>query len=244
MSEKGKYNSKEGKDKADKLATEEIIARELASQKVLFGGYSADKKGKSSPRINKKYIIYYVTAVALVLLIGLSAGFFFFSSFLQLTQVDCNLRTYEQYLNKIENQKGQIKVSVDSLVSATVARVDSANNLNRRKQYNDSVSSFYRVLEDEIKYEKHVLDKLNNTNVTSYTIPAKYQSRILGQFCKHVIKRGETLRSISLLYYGSKKYSNFIFVYNHDSISAPDDVKYGDVIAIPRIKGVDMKWVE
>lgn len=244
MSEKGKYNSKEGRDKADKLAAEEIIARELASRKVLFGRDLADMKRKSSPRINKKYIIYYVAAIALVLLIGLSTGFFFFSSFFQSTQVDCNLRTYEQYLNKIDNQKGQIKVSVDSLVSATMARVDSANNLNRRKQWNDSVPSFYRAIEDEIKYEKHVLDKLNRTNVDSYTIPAKYQSRILGPFCEYLIKRGETLRSISLLYYGSKKYSNFIFVYNHNSISAPDDVKYGEVIAIPRIKGIEMKRME
>lgn len=57
---------------------------------------------------------------------------------------------------------------------------------------------------------------------------------IVGTKVEHILKNGETLRTVSLKYYGTKEYSEYIVVYNQ--IEAPDLVPVGMVIKIPELQ--------
>ncbi len=57
---------------------------------------------------------------------------------------------------------------------------------------------------------------------------------ITGLKCKHKVKSGETIRKISLKYYGTKALSHYIVEYNN--IQEPDKVGIGTVLKIPELK--------
>ena len=59
--------------------------------------------------------------------------------------------------------------------------------------------------------------------------------KIDGTLTTHVIKSGETLRSIALKYYGSKSFSSYIVQHNAKTIKNPDNVPAGSKISIPKL---------
>lgn len=59
--------------------------------------------------------------------------------------------------------------------------------------------------------------------------------RIDGTLTTHVVKSGETLRSIALKYYGSKSFSGYIAEHNAKIIKNPDNVPAGSKINIPKL---------
>lgn len=238
MKEKEENDLKGQEEASNEIDAEEIIAKELASKKIYSSRYLTGKK-VANKNGNKKKIICSIAVVAVILTVGLSVAVFFFSSFLQSPKEDLNILAYKHYLATIENAKSHIEVSVDSLVNLTVAEIDSSYQTKKRAaSRKDSLSA--DIINKQIA-ERQSLDfndQQNRANVDSFIIPFRYASRIVGLLKKHEVKRGETLRSISLLYYGKKKYSNYIFVYNRKQLFSPDDLRYGIVIDIPNIKGI------
>ena len=68
------------------------------------------------------------------------------------------------------------------------------------------------------------------------TLSAQVEYNIVGVLQNHTISGGETLRKISLRYYGSKELFTYIVQYNSDIIKNPDNVPIGTVIKIPKLK--------
>lgn len=234
-----KRDERKSRDEHDEHDAEEIIAKELASKRGYSFAYSAKKNAEAHGKSNKKNIFCYIAVVAIVLLVVLSVASFFFSSFIQSPKEDFNKLTYRHYLEKIEDEKSRLDIVVDSLVSIEVAKIDSGYRGKKSISHTDSLLA--KAIRGEVgsKPYLHSISESNREYVDSFTIPIKYDSRIIGLLQKHKVKRGETLNSISLLYYGSKDYSNFIFVYNRKQLFNPDNIRYGIVIDIPQIKGVD-----
>ncbi len=68
------------------------------------------------------------------------------------------------------------------------------------------------------------------------TLSTQVEYNIVGVLQNHTISGGETLRKISLRYYGSKELFTYIVQYNSDIIKNPDNVPIGTVIKIPKLK--------
>lgn len=68
------------------------------------------------------------------------------------------------------------------------------------------------------------------------TLSAQVEYNIVGVLQNHTISGGETLRKISLRYYGSKELFTYIVQYNSDIIKNPNNVPIGTVIKIPKLK--------
>lgn len=236
--EEAKCNERDSRNEHD---AEEIIAKELASKKSYSSGYLIKKRAEANENSNIKRAFCYIAVVSIVLIIGLSVVSFFFSSFIQSPKEDFNKLTYRHYLEEKEDEKFRLDIIVDSLVSIEIAKIDSGY---RRKKSASPVDSLFTTTVGRKTFSRQYLDsigKSNRENVDSFTIPIRYKSRIVGLLQKHKVKRGETLKSISLLYYGSKEYSNFIFVYNRKQLFSPDVLNYDLIIDIPQIKGVGIK---
>lgn len=238
MKTKEENGLKGQQDVSDKIDAEEIIAKELASEKIYSSRYLTRKRA-ANKNGDKKKVICSIVVVAVILTVGLSVAVFFFSSFFQSPKEDFNILAYKHYLEAIEKTKAHIEISVDSLVTLTVTEIDSSYQAKKRAASREdslSVDSINKQIAERRSLD--FSDQQNRANVDSFIIPFRYASRIVGLLKKHEVKRGETLRSISLLYYGKKKYFNYIFVYNRKQLFSPDDLKYGIVIDIPNIKGI------
>lgn len=235
-----KPNSKSQSESSNKTEAEEIIAKELALRKAYSSSCLTKKDIVSHKISNKRKIVCYLIFMSIILSIVLSVAFFFFFSFFQSPKEDYNILTYKHHLQKAEEVKSRIAISVDSIVRIEMAKIDSSY---RSKRFSQQDSLSHDLLDNQIVLKKHqgCINISNTVNSDSISIPTQYASRIDGLLLKHKVKRGETLRTIALLYYGSKKYSNFIFVYNRNCLSNPDYLKYGLVINIPKIKGINLK---
>ncbi len=75
-------------------------------------------------------------------------------------------------------------------------------------------------------------------------IPYKYAKNIEGLLTTHTIKHGETLSSLSRLYYNHIKYSSYIYVFNRDVIVNKDILPVGLKLDIPQIKDVQVADVK
>jgi len=71
---------------------------------------------------------------------------------------------------------------------------------------------------------------------TVLVLSPKEDYEIVGILQNHTICSGETLRKISLKYYGTKELSSYIVRYNQDVIKNPDNVPVGTIIKIPELK--------
>lgn len=71
------------------------------------------------------------------------------------------------------------------------------------------------------------------------TLQANLKYKITGTLAMHVMTLGETIRSISLHYYGTKEYWNYIVQYNNDVIKDPNNVPVGVTLKIPELKEAD-----
>ncbi len=71
---------------------------------------------------------------------------------------------------------------------------------------------------------------------TAYSDSVGYE--IVGTQTTHTLKEGETLRRVSLRFYGTKELWNYILRHNRDIISNPDVVPCGTVLKIPQLKAV------
>ncbi|WP_201004797.1 LysM peptidoglycan-binding domain-containing protein [Paenibacillus glycanilyticus] len=98
-------------------------------------------------------------------------------------------------------------------------------------QAGDTLSEVSRMFYKSVEYVDYIakenkLDKNAGLKAgTNLIIPSLKTS-------VHTVKSGETLYSISKIYYGSDKYVKFIADYNH--IDNMDDVKAGMVLKIPK----------
>ena len=84
----------------------------------------------------------------------------------------------------------------------------------------------------EVVQEKPVVKE----TPAAQTYSAKESYRIVGTQSEHTIKRGETLRIVSLNYFGTKELSTYIIEYNKDIISNPNNVSVGTKIKIPKLE--------
>lgn len=83
---------------------------------------------------------------------------------------------------------------------------------------------------DSVKTE----EAIEVVDTVAYPQVANGEFVIVGTKLEHVLKSGETLRTVSLKYYGTKEYSEYIVVYN--GIEAPDLVPVGMLLKIPELR--------
>ena len=60
----------------------------------------------------------------------------------------------------------------------------------------------------------------------------------------HTVRNGETLRSISQIYYESERYSKALEAYNKQTVSDPDHLNAGDKVIIPRADQLDQSLID
>ncbi|TCN00553.1 LysM domain-containing protein [Paenibacillus sp. BK033] len=106
-------------------------------------------------------------------------------------------------------------------------------------QAGDTLSGVSRMFYKSVEYVDYIakenkLDKNVGLKAgTNLIIPSlKNYKPDVNETSDHTVKSGETLYSISKIYYGSDKYVMFIANYNH--IANIDDVKAGTVLKIPK----------
>lgn len=74
------------------------------------------------------------------------------------------------------------------------------------------------------------------SSTSSRIFSSKEEYEMIGTLQEHTISSGETLRKISLKYYGTKELYFYIVRYNSDIIKNPDNVPVGTVIKIPELR--------
>lgn len=90
------------------------------------------------------------------------------------------------------------------------------------------------ITKEDLTKKQHATDEEKQSAVLSLSPEADYE--IAGILRNHTICSGETLRKISLKYYGTKELSSYIARYNQDVIKNPDNVPVGTIIKIPKLK--------
>ena len=60
---------------------------------------------------------------------------------------------------------------------------------------------------------------------------------------RHVVRRGESLRSIAERYYGSPRYTRALGAANRPAAPDPEHLKAGDTVAVPPVKDLDAALV-
>lgn len=110
--------------------------------------------------------------------------------------------------------------------------------LSKDTCWSDSTGSL--VSTKEVPDGKRMKQDSADTKTDKATVPVlsieEGNYKIVGTLQTHTIQIGETLRKISLKYYGTKELFFYIVQYNQDVIKNPDNVPVGVVIRIPELR--------
>lgn len=103
----------------------------------------------------------------------------------------------------------------------------------------DKKKALHRAIANEIK-----VVKTRKPPVVATSVPEKYLKNIEGLLTTHAVQNGETLYSISRLYYKKAKYASYIYMFNKEKIANKDILPVGINLNIPQIKGVAIPDVD
>lgn len=92
------------------------------------------------------------------------------------------------------------------------------------------------TLSDSISSSRTEEISKKESSTSSHIFSSKEEYDMIGTLQEHTISSGETLRKISLKYYGTKELYSYIVRYNSDIIKNPDNVPVGTVIKIPELR--------
>lgn len=134
---------------------------------------------------------------------------------LALIIVFASLIAYYLYLNP---EKTTVVTNVTTTEVIAEVMTDSINKIS-----NDTIAADSADIKDTLIVEETTYPQLEGGEFV-----------IVGTKTEHTLKKGETLRTISLKYYGTKENSDYIVVYNQ--IEKPDLVPVGITLKIPELK--------
>lgn len=136
--------------------------------------------------------------------------------------------------NKPTTSKSNKQAAVnDSVLLITVeGEVKKVSSDSIKKKSEEAEKQLVEAIAHEMK-----MVKMNAPDEVTQ-IPEKYAKNIEGLLTTHVVGEGETLSSLSRLYYRHIKYASYIYAFNREKIEHKDVLPLGVELDIPKIKGV------
>ncbi len=154
----------------------------------------------------------------LVLAIILCIGSYGMCKLLVSSQMKCKKES-----NNMQKEVKMIEKQIDLYQQET--KIDTLELLDK-VQEKDTMSLVQINVSSESKKD----------TVISVNLSPTEEYEIQGVWLKHTVRSGETLRKISLKYYGTKELYGYIVTYNELIIKNPDNLPIGSVIKIPKLK--------
>jgi nucleoid-associated protein YgaU len=150
-----------------------------------------------------------------------------------------------------ENEDSHLKrlaETSDELQRERIQRTKLSKRLSEiEKQYETALAAIKKLEKEKAELEKLSGDQAASENdgrseessstvigITKINIPGV--ESIAGNTIYYKVQKGDTLNRIAEKFYGDKKRSSVIFRANNDSLTNPDDIKYGQTIKIPVLR--------
>jgi multidrug efflux system outer membrane protein len=221
------------------VGLESLLINHLFEPQAVIGDIAG---GLVAPLINRRSIrAQYLTANARQLQAIYNYQRVILDAF---TQVINRVTMVENYSKSIEIKKQQLKTLEDAVQFADGlyqnARIEYIDVLFVQRDLRDARVALIDTKTEQLSAIVNTYQALGGGVVTIST-PLDFH----GQFpYVHTVRNGENFWTISLLYYRSGRYWKALWAANKDPIPAPDRLKVGDKIIIPRPDKLDPALIE
>ncbi len=160
------------------------------------------------------------------------------------TEVINRMSQVEKYSKSIEIKKQQLKTLEAAVDVASnlfqLARTEYIDVLFAQRDLRDARTALIDTKAEQLAAIANTYQALGG-GVITITAPADFH----GQYpYTHTVRNDENFETIALLYYGSGRYRKALWAANKNTVPAPDGLKVGDRIIIPRVDQLDPTLIE